>query len=244
MTENVLIKEPVSFMEPDTSGLFRLDWDESVIRLGDGRFTHTLRRPTLEQLLERDRGLQTEIPIGRDGSYQMPDPTAAEDVDARLYDQLTVSTTGYGGNVPTSHKAAAIRGLYQREISIADDADIFGDEIAVTEEIGSGAEPDFTITHVLRQPTEEELRQYRRKKATSGEIKPGKRGRQIFVTRSNLKAAAAFYDQLMTAVHGAHVGGETFRDDLRPVFVNTIDPLIKKDVMTEFVNKLTQGLSD
>ena len=105
MTENVLIKEPVSFMEPDTSGLFRLDLETSRVKLGGGKFTHELRRPKLDELLERDRGLQTEIPIGRDGSYQMPDPTAAEDVDAELYDRLTVSTTGYAGTVPTSRGA-------------------------------------------------------------------------------------------------------------------------------------------
>lgn len=243
MNDNVLIRkeDPAG---SDTTGLFRLDWETSRIKLGGGKFTHEMRRPQLDELLERDRGLQTEIPIGRDGSYQMPDPTAAEDVDAELYDRLTVSTSGYAGAVPTSHKAAAVRGLYNREFAIAEGSDIFGDEVSVTEEIGSGAEADFTIVHVLRQPTEEELRQYRRKTASAGEVKPGKRGKQIFVSRSNLKAAIAFYDQLMVAVRGAHIGGETFRDDLRQAFANAVDPLIKKDVVSLFVGELTQGLSD
>lgn len=220
-------------------GLYPLDWKTADVKLGKGKFSHIIRRPATEELIEFDRELQTPIEIGKDGSYKLPDPTASEKDNVRLYDKLIESTDGYKGDVPAAHKSAVITGHYRREIYLDDEADIFADEVTVFEEIG-GDPPAFTIQHTFRQPTEEELRAYRRKMQT-GEMKPGKRGRQEFVTRSNLKTAMDYYDKWIVGVDGATVGGQP----LGPAMAcDSVDPLIKRMVVQSFVTALTEGLLD
>ncbi len=223
-------------------GAYKLDWQETEIDFGKGR-SHTLRRPTVEEVLDREKELQTEIPVGRDGSYQLPDPTANEANDAKLFDKIVIASAGYPGDVPEQHKATAIAGLYQREIYVDEDHDLNQEEIPVLEEIGSGDEPDFTVLHLMRMPAEGELKLYRRK-STGGEIKPGKRGRQIFKTSSNLKTAMSFYQQWLLRVDGATVDGQTYSDENRPAFLAHVDPLIQRQVVNAVVEAVTAKLSD
>lgn len=226
------------------AGLYELAWDQTVIDLGKGRKL-TLRRPTPAEILERDAELQTEIPIGKDGGYQLPDPTLNEAVDAKYFDLVKVGEEGYGyaGTIPEQHKAAAFNGLYKREIYVDESFDFAAAEIAVLEEIGSGIEPDYTIVHVMRPPTEAELKLYRRK-SSGGEIKPGKRGRQIFKTASNLRAAMSFYAQWLTRIDGATVEGREYSDADRAVFIAHVDPLIQRQVVNAVVEAYTAQLSD
>lgn len=250
VNENVLVRDGVVADPPNQEGswgakaatkpsFYKLDWETIEIRMAGGRYVHTLRRPTTAELLQRDAEMQTAVEIGRDGSYRLPDPTADEELNARYYNQLTISAEGYSGEVPTLHKAKAFEGIYEREVYVDEDASVFDDEVAVIEEIG-GDPPQFTVRHVFRQPTEEELRQYRRKMQT-GEVKPGKRGRQQFVSRSNLRAAIDFYDKWMVAVEGVTVGGtqptaEQAKDHT--------DPLVKRMAVQAFTGKLLDGLLD
>lgn len=231
-----------SVVVPD--GAYKLDWDQTEIDLGKGRKL-TLRRPTREEILARDAELQTEIPIGRDGGYALPDPTLNEAIDAKYFDLVKVGEEGYGyaGTIPEQHKAAAFNGLYQREISVDEDFDFDQDRIVVLEEVGTGVEPDYTIGHVMRPPTESELKLYRRKSA-SGELKPGKRGRQIFKTSSNLKTAMSFYAQWLLDIQGATVGGSLFSESMRADFLQHVDPLIQRQVVNAVVEAYTAKLSD
>lgn len=220
--------------------LYPLNWETQDVRLGEGRFVHTVRRPTPEEIFDRDKDLQSEIPIGKDGSYSLPDPTATEDVDVKLFDAIVVSSTGYpSGDVPASHKSTVITGLYRREVYIDDDTDVFAYEIPVLEEIGNGDEPDFVITHFMRQPTEEELKKYRRRNS-AGEIKPGKRGKQRFVTKSNLKLAVEYYDLWIDRIEGVKLQAESDHGD----YIGNIDPLIKRQVLNTLVDKITGSLLD
>lgn len=196
--------------------------------------------------MKYDEDLQQDIPIGRDGSYSLPDPTVNEAVEAAIYDQIAERATGYPENqeVPRHHKALAFKGLYQREVEVDPDADLFGDEIPVIDEIGSGIEADFVIRHILRQPTQSELNSYRRKSSATNQVKPGKRGRQIVATRSGLKNAAMFYDLWLVRIDGASVDGQGWSNDNRAAFAAIVDPLLKKKVVEQLVAKLTDGLSD
>lgn len=218
--------------------LYPLDWKDQEVRLGKGRFVHTVRRPTAEEVLEREKNLQSEIPIGADGSYKLPDPSATEDVDVPFYDKIALGATGYpeGTAVPASHKSAVITGIYRREIYVAEDADIFGEEVPVTEEIGSGDEPDFTVIHWMRQPTEEELKKFRRRNG-AGEVKPGKRGRQILVTKSNLRLMMEHYDKWLVRIEGG-----TSEEVAQPT--DLIDPLIQRRVVQALVDAISGGLLD
>lgn len=231
--------------EPDAEKApgFPLDWKTQEVVLKGGRFRHVLRRPTVDQLIKRDAELQSEIPLSKDGTIKLPDATATEETDARIYDELVESTDGYKEIVPVQHKAAAFHGMYIREIYVAEDCDIFGDEIRVVEETGRGFEADEKILHTFRQPTEEELRRYRRR-TNNGTLKPGKRGRQTFVSASTLKTAIEHYDLWITSIYGVTVGGAGFSPDRKAVFVDAVDPLIKRQVVNEMVNELTGGLLD
>ncbi len=222
--------------------LYKLDWETADIRLAKGRFVHTLRRPDAEMIYAREDELQAEIPINKDGSYSLPDPTANEAVDAKYYDRIVESATGYTGGVPELHKANAFQALYIREIYVDDDADVFADEVPVAEEVDAGGET--VVTHVMRQPTEAELKSYRRKMSQSSEIKAGKRGRQLLVTRSLLKTAVQFYELWLERIEGATVGGKTYSQDMRPAFIDAVDPLIRRKVVTTFAGELTSQLLD
>lgn len=246
MTDNVLIheEEAAAAAELPDSGLYKLDWETATIHLDRGRFTHVLRRPSAEQLYKREEDLQQEIPIAKDGSYHLPDPTIGDDLAAALYDKLIVEASGYPGDVPQMHKIAAFNALFARECEVDEDADLLADQIRVFDEIGSSDIPDYTICHVMRQPSQSELNAFRRRAAANSHLKPGKRGRQIFVTRSNLKALAAFYDQWLIRLEGATVAGREWSDDLRADFLNAVDPLVKRKVASELVSKLSDRLQD
>lgn len=245
-TENILdmptqpvAKAPASL---PVAGAYPLDWETTKVKLGKGREA-VMRRPTSLEILARDAEMQTEIPIGRDGGYALPDPTLNDEVDAKYFDLVKCEVTGYEGEMPEQHKAAAFRGLYEREIYVDEDFNLAQDIVPVLEEIGSGVEPDFTIVHVMRPPSESELKLYRRKSA-AGEFKPGKRGRQRFVSQSNLKAAVSLYSQWLQEITGATVGGEVFTPELRDAFVNNVDPLVKRQVVNAVVDAYTAKLSD
>lgn len=247
MSENVLIHdESTPEQVKSLPGLFPLDWKTQEVKFDGGKLSHTLRRPTTEELLARDAEIQTAIDIGKDGSYKLPDPTADEETDAKYYDKLVLETAGYPGDVPVSHRANAFQGLFKREVYVDEDASMFDDEVAVFEEVG-GDPPAFTIKHTLRQPEEAELKLYRKKMQT-GEMKPGKRGRQQFVTKSNLRTAMDFYDKWIVRIEGATVGGEELShyrfNDNRAELATMVDPLIKRMVVTEFTNELLKALQD
>lgn len=221
---------------------YPLDWKDQDIKLGEGRVA-TLRRPTPAESMQRDADLHKEIPIGRDGSYALPDPTLNEEVDARYFDLVKLNVTGYEGEMPEQHKATAFNGLYLREIYVDEDFKLTDETVPVLEEIGNGAEPDFTVLHNMRPPTESEIKLYRRKSA-SGELKPGKRGRQKFVTQSNLKTAMGFYSNWLLDIAGATVGGKTWTEEDRPAFIAHVDPLIQRQVVNAVVEAYTAKLSD
>jgi hypothetical protein len=221
---------------------YSLDWETTKINLGKGRVL-TLRRPTQSEILARDAELQTEIPIGKEGGFALPDPTQNEEIDAKYFDLVKVDAAGYDGEIPEQHKATAFNGLYAREIYVDEDFDLMDATCPVLEEIGSGAEPDHTVLHNMRPPTEGELKIYRRKSA-NGELKPGKRGRQKFVTSSNLKTAMLFYAQWLVDITGATVEGKTWSEDERAVFIAHVDPLVQRQVVNAVVEAYTVKLSD
>lgn len=227
--------------------LYKLDWADMDVKLAKGRFCHTLRRPTTDEVLARENDLQAEIQINKDGSYAMPDPTATEEVDARYYDQIVQQVKGYAHDkaVPELHKSAAFQAMYRREVEVDEDCDVLGsDEIAIVEEIGTGAVPDFTVRHIMRPPSEAELKTYRRRANATSEIRQGKRGRQVLSTRSNLRNSMQHYALWLVRIEGASVAGEAFTDANRAAFIDAVDPLIQRRVVAELADAFAGGLLD
>jgi hypothetical protein len=246
LNEEVLEIEETPVAKPASGGTllsFKLDWQDSEIRLAKGRFTHMLSRPTPEMMIAREDELQPEIPIAKDGSFALPDATAQEETDAQYYDRIVIKTDGYQGAVPVPHKAAAFQGLFRREIYLDPECDIFGDEITILEEIGAGDEPDFIIRHTLRQPTEAELKKCRQS-SSGGRLLPDKRGRQKLVTSSNLRSSMRFYNSWLVRIEGATAGGAVYSPEKREEFIAQVDPLIQRKVVSTLVDELTGGLLD
>lgn len=240
MSENVLIREDAAAGPENASGLYPLDWKTTEVKIGKGKLSAVLRRPTAEELLARDAELQVPVEMAKDGGYKLPDPTATDEVDCKLFDQVN---TEPDREFQLREKAAFIRGLYKREVYVEDEADAFDHLVTVLEEVG-GDPPAFTIAHVFRQPTEEELRSYRRRMQT-GEMRPGKRGRQQFVTRSNLKTAIEFYDKWIMRIDGTRLDPPT-ENFVWPTeeLAAYVDPLIKRMVVQEFANFILEALQD
>ncbi|MEZ5421854.1 MAG: hypothetical protein R2682_02010 [Pyrinomonadaceae bacterium] len=223
--------------------LYKLDWNDTEVRLAKGRFRHTLRRPDAELILQREREIPNEIPLRKDGSYSIPDPTVTEETDAKYYDQLVSETAGYDGrDVPTQHKAAAFQGLYVREIFVDEDEDLFADQVTVTEQIGPDDDPQFVIRHVLA--VDERQLQKARRKFAAGHLEHDKRGRQKYVAEQNLSAAMEFYRSWLVRIDGATVNGETFSPATRDAFFETVDPLIQRKVVKTLVDEVCGRLLD
>ncbi|MCC6328998.1 MAG: hypothetical protein IT174_10810 [Acidobacteria bacterium] len=222
--------------------LYRIDWETAEVSFAKGRMRQTLRRPTADEIFKRESDLEQEVPMKADGSYALPDPTVAEAVNAELYDKLVTETAGEEIEIWDVHKSQALESLYSSEIEVEGDA--LGEEVVIAEEIGSGDWADFTVRHILRRPTRAELDSYRRKAAVGSYVKPGKRGRQILVTRSNLKNIVPFYDLWTERVDGATVDGEVFSEGNKLKFVGQVDPLVKRKVVQVFAEAIVQKLSD
>lgn len=225
---------------------YKLDWTTTEVRLAKGRFVHTVSRPTHDLIFRREADISTDIEIDRNSSIRLPEPTSNEEIDARYCREIRVSVTGYpeGLEIPERHEAAVFQELYRRVIEVDERCDPFDDEIIVNEEIGGGDEPEFVIRHVMRAATEAEIKACRRRTSQVGEIKPGKRGRQTIVQRSNLKASMEFYSLWLVSIDGASVAGEAFAADHRENFLNMVDPLIQREVVKAYLDFVMGGLTD
>ena len=223
--------------------LYPLDWKTTDVKLAKGRFVHTLGRPSNELLLRRADELEVEVPIAKDGSYAIPDATEQEEIDARYSEEIRIETTGYNGTIPTSHSSAAFQGLFQREIYVDPDCDIFGDEIIVLEEIGGDDEPDFVIKHIVRSPEEKELKKIRQK-LNNGRLHPDKRGRQKYIEKAKLRSMMDYYSSWFLRMEGAKIDERQYSPERREEFVNETNALTQMAVVKAVVQELTGNLLD
>ena len=221
-----------------------LDWKTMDVKLAKGRFVHTLERPSNDLLLEREDELELVVPIAKDGSYAMPDRIVQEEIDEKYALKLRVGETqGYKGTIPQAHSAAAFQGLFQREIYVDPDCDIFGDEITVIEEVGTGDEPDFVIRHIVRAPEEKELKKVRQK-LNNGKLHPDKRGRQKYVQKSNLRSMMSYYSTWFIRMEGAKIDERPFSTERRDEFLAEINALTQREVVKTIVQELIGNLLD
>jgi hypothetical protein len=226
----------------ETAKQYKLDWETSEIKLGKGKYSHTVKRPSYEQLLQRERALQTEIRIAKDGSITLPDDSSEISANAALYDQIKVSADGYPSddNISAFHKSAVIKGLYQSVIEIDADSSVFDSAITIRQEIGGDEfAPEFTVLHFLRQPSESELRDFKLR-TNQNQLVTGKRGQQTMRIKSTLKTSVDFYDKVFERIAGVEYH---YTSDMSAALA-TIDALVKAQVISVVVNELTGALLD
>lgn len=224
--------------------LYPLGWKDTDIKLSKGRFVHNLSRPSNDLLLRREDEINKEIPIGKDGSYGLPDESEQEDIDAKYYEEIKGEVSGYGERaVPTLHKSTAFQSLFVSEFYVDEACDIFDDEIIIIEEIGGGDDPEYTLRHVLQNPDERKMREIR-KIFKNGRLAPDKRGRQKFVPQANLRKAMMHYSTYFTGIEGASLAGEKFSSEKRGQFLAEINALSQRAVLKTLVEFVTGKLSD
>lgn len=226
------------------AAMYALDLKTIEVTLADGRYVHVVARPSAEMILEREGEINQDIEIDKKGGYALPNPTELEEIDAKFYDRIVVTeATGYERAIPELHKATVFQSVLERNIYVAEGCDVYGDEITVIEEVGSGDEPDFVIEHKLRGATEAKVKAFRRKN-NNRKIDRARNGKQKLVQPSQLKPAMDFYRSLMTGMEGAKVGDQAYSDDVRETFLAHVNPLVQRAVVKAYIEELTGNLLD
>lgn len=219
---------------------------------------HRLRKPTLAELLERDKDVRLTIReiTPREDHIDNND----DEANARLWDKIALSIKGYRGmdvwqdvtdlernTMRAGHKVAAIRAFYSATASIDNlDASIglSADLWRVKQSIGNDPEhPLFEIVHVLREPSESERTSFRRRATRISQIK-GLKKPQTKIT-IDLSAYVELYDQLVTDIENGSVNDKSFMDTSdKAAFLVAIDPTWKRIVVQRLMDAIEASLLD
>lgn len=227
---------------------------EAVLKKGRNVMVHRLRRPTVQDLHERGQLIQYEIEdLNDEETREIYDEDPG---DLRLWERIATDVQGYrvGGDfepsawisvstavpargcelrslIPAGHKTAAIRsylGSVRAEVVREEDSDGFDllgpSEIRVNLIVGKQK-----ITHICRQPTEEEWHRYDRRVLQRTQIKGAQRPKSRF--RGNITAAIELYDAILMRIEGAALDGLGWGDHMRERFVAAVDPWHKRQVI-------------
>ena len=219
--------------------------------------SHKLRKPTLMELVARDRDVNLEIVEISPREEQIV--TDDEAANARLWDKLILSVKGYAGNaqwaeipdgdkagVRTGHKTTAIKAMYIGDCSIVGDVDsevsLTSDTWVIRQSIGDVDNPQFVIDHTLREPTESERIQFKRSASKVSFIRGGKKTR----TRigQDLTAFVKMYDLLVEGIIGGSVNGVEYAPSNRQAFLAAIDPTWKRLIVQTLMNAIEAALLD
>lgn len=249
-----------------TTKLYPLDQSEFAIKINlkpnadvPVYVTHYLRRPTLSELLDRDKATITEIEtLSKSESIINANTDAA---NVALYDKIAVAISGYPlpdgqpkearrsvsgelvGKIPASHKLTALRGLYASECVVEEsDALVYGldcDTVVIKQMIGWHDEPDYVLRHTLQMPSEKQRLDYARKATQTRYVGTGKKQKLRIVT--DLRAAVTLYDELFVRLDGAVV---LYQSELPSAFLATLDPQFKQQVITALMSVFEESLSD
>lgn len=247
----------------EANGFFQFDEQTHIVSFpattkkgGTRTVSHRLRKPTLEELNERESLIKYEtVKINSRETEVRTDQSAG---DARLWERVIEAVRGYDSGEEwrelddqaksrfnPSHKSDAITLLYAMRSEIHGDDDfvpIGPSDWTIKQEIGPNREPDFVVYHVLREPTEEERQRYSRGKSSTAYV-AGTR-REEARMRTYLKPSIELYDALVQEIRGGVVGGEAFSASNRKAFLAMIDPLMKRDAIQTLLGALEAQMSD
>ena len=235
---------------------YPLDQDRFTIQIhANGKtLTHVLRRPTFSELSERDQQsvYETEEVSADQDTITLDDERA----NANLWNKIAVSVSGYktqghradetitvtpdiAEKIPAAHKATAIRGMYSFTASVEaaedDGFDLDGENFTIAQTMGDADAPVYVIRHTLRQPTEGERQDYKKKASRTLYSRGTKRTRARIVI--NLKASVELYDKLFVEVDGVEYTGAQ-------AIQTAIDPAWKRQVVSTLMSSFESSLSD
>ena len=256
--------------------LYQLDAPQREVEfLVGGRFkvAHRLLRPKFSQLKEREKQIRNEaITVSKE---EVRSIYSEREANAWLWEELITHVKGYdigdGDSegwreagiikkaIPVAHRIAAVEKLYSVQAKLSpfngpEDSEegsggfrlLGGAEIDVILEIGAKEEPDFTLNHKLRTPSESEWNKYLAQNSEVREVRiPGSRDKQrrVKVIR-NLSADVELYNSTFIEIRGAVAGGSPFSPERRDFFLQEIDAMHKQIVIAAVAESFSVELGN
>jgi hypothetical protein len=235
----------------DQPKVYPLDQAEIEVEISTTtlKLIHKLRKPTLAELVERDQQtpFETEEVSNGEDRLNIDD----EGPNAKLWDKVALAVEGYRGNginfgdwasitpelaalIPSGHKSAAIRGLYQTQFELEQEEGE-GFALGATSYAVKQILSEYTMRHIFRTPTEAERRDFKRRANETRFARGTRKVRTKVLT--NLKAYTELYDKLYQAIDGVSADGVT---DYRPL----IDPIWKRGAVDCVMRSFEASLSD
>jgi hypothetical protein len=260
-----------------TEKLYPLDQAEFEVAVvtPQGTLYHKLRKPTLGELIEREERSSYETESVNDSEERVSADDEAANV--RLWNQIVVDVKGYRmrgekasasiewrgeslhdlsndlkAAIPAAHKSVAVRGLYQFTCEVEKDEGegfLLGAETWTVKQVFGNLDfPDYIIRHILRTPTEQERREFKRKSSDVRFSKGSRKMKTKVVT--HLKAHVELYDALLTQFDGLTLDGQTWETFTAKDFAQTgamvraIDPIWKRNVIDALMKTFEASVSD
>lgn len=220
--------------------------------------SHKLRKPTLQELLDREKAISLEIVETSNREEQIV--TDDDSANCQLWDRLIVEIKGYAGipdwqpisdqqkmGMRPGHKRTSIVAMYAGSAQIIggdeDEISLSMDTWTIRQMVGPDADnPLYTIDHVLREPTESERAKFKRNASKVSFVRGAKRARTKI--GADLRAYVEIYDALVTSIDGGMVAGKTFKDSERGPFLAAIDPTWKRVIVQTLMNAIEAALLD
>lgn len=216
--------------------------------------SHKLRKPSLDELVIREKESDYEIhEVGK----EFREVPGDNDPNVNLWNKIAMAVKGYGNAQDwhtltdadkaaflPGHKVSAIRALYAGDAVVADDVvvNFSGNEWRVILNIGPLADPAYSITFSLREPTEKERKHFDNTEGTRGE-KKGTKNRQI-VVRTNLRSYTELFDAVITGIAGGTVGDQEFSAANKDAFLAQIDANWKRLIVIRYWQAISGSLLD
>lgn len=219
--------------------------------------SHKLRKPTLAELLDREKAINLEIVEENPREERIV--TDDEVATCALWDKIILEVKGYKGipqfralteaekvTMRAGHKKTAILAMYAGSAQVVGDEDevsLGANSWTIRQLVGPDADkPLYTVDHILREPTESERAKFKRNASKVSFIRGAKRPRTKI--GADLRAYVEIYDQLVTDVEGGTVRDKSFAESERGVFLAAIDPTWKRLIVQTLMAALEASLLD
>lgn len=247
---------------------FPIDQSSYEINIASRGLTlvHRLQKPTPAQLFDRESQLAVVSESVSDTEEAVRGGDDDEAANVKLWDVIATHVKGYQlpGEpvtasldwrevtdglrllIPAPHKSTAFRGMYQSSAEVEKNPDegflLGSSDWTIKQVYGNPDKPLFVVRHTLRAPTEKERREYRQK-ATEIRFGKGQR-RQTTKVLTRLKPNVELYDSLFLSIEGATVDGYPYQEARRGLFLEQIDPISKRQIITVFLKEFEAQLQD
>jgi len=219
--------------------------------------THRLRKPTLVELLDREKAINLEIV--EESPREERIVTDDEQATCALWDKIILEVKGYKGipdfraltdgekaTMRAGHKKTAILAMYAGSAQVVGDEDevsLGANSWTIRQLVGPDQDkPLFTIDHTLREPSEAERAKFKRTASKVSFIRGAKRPRTKI--GADLKAYVEMYDLLVTDIEGGTVKDKPLIESERSVFLAAIDPTWKRLIVQTLMAALEASLLD